>query len=123
MKNPNPRIQLVCYFAATCLAFMPAAFAVNPPPDGGYANQNTAEGEDALFSLTTGTNNTALGYQALYSDTTGKENTAIGADALTANTIGGGNTASGFQALYSNTTGYDNTASGGLGSLLQYDWD
>ena len=26
--------------------------AVNPPPDGGYPLGNTAEGEDALFSLT-----------------------------------------------------------------------
>jgi hypothetical protein len=26
-------------------------FAVDPPPDDGYPNENTAEGEDALFSL------------------------------------------------------------------------
>jgi len=26
-------------------------FAVDPPPDGGYPNDNTAEGQDALFSL------------------------------------------------------------------------
>jgi hypothetical protein len=28
--------------------------AVVPPPDGGYPNFNTAEGQNALFSLTTG---------------------------------------------------------------------
>ena len=27
--------------------------AVTPPPDGGYPGRNTAEGTDALFSLTT----------------------------------------------------------------------
>ena len=33
-------------------ALSPTARAVTPPPDGGYP-RNTAEGEDALFSLTT----------------------------------------------------------------------
>jgi len=33
--------------AATCLALLPAARAVNPAPDGGYANGKTAEGTDA----------------------------------------------------------------------------
>ncbi len=33
---------------------VPTARTVAPPPDGGYPNANTAEGEDALFSLTTG---------------------------------------------------------------------
>ena len=29
------------------LALLPTARAVDPPPDGGYANSNTAEGENA----------------------------------------------------------------------------
>ena len=33
--------------------------AVSPAPDGGYPNNNTAEGTDALFNLTTGVGNTA----------------------------------------------------------------
>ena len=91
-----------------CFTLIPApnAFAVDPPPDGGYPNGNTAEGENALFSLTTGVQNTAIGFQALFNNTTGRFNTAIGADALYHNTIGDENTAVGFRALYSNTPGY-----------------
>ena len=44
-------------------ALSQTARAVLPGPDGGYGN-NTAEGTDALFSLTTGSANTALGFQA-----------------------------------------------------------
>src|SRR5438067_3232205 len=91
-----------------CLALLPIAQAVVPPPDGGYANGNTAEGTQALFSLTTGAQNTANGFQALYSNRSGAGHTAIGFQALYSNTSAGGdnnNTAVGFQALYSNTIG------------------
>jgi hypothetical protein len=50
MKNLRPRTKLTGLLAATCLALMPAALAVDPPPDGGYATFNTAEGEDALLN-------------------------------------------------------------------------
>jgi hypothetical protein len=93
-------------------ALLPAVRAVSPPPDGGYPNRTTAEGANALLSLTAGTDNTALGFDALSSNTTGGGNTASGAYALLANTTGGFNTASGAAALYSNTTGYYNTACG-----------
>jgi len=85
---------------------------LSPPPDGGYAGDNTAEGTDALFSLTTGTENTAIGFDALYSNTTGDSNTATGSIALSSNTTGVRNTANGFVALNSNTTGERNTATG-----------
>ena len=65
---------------------LPLARAVIPPPDGGYPNQNTAEGDDALFSLTAGIGNTAVGNSALYSITDGVDNTAVGSGALNANT-------------------------------------
>src|SRR5712691_10996071 len=90
----------------------PTARAVTPPPDGDYPNNNTAEGEEALFSLTTGANNTAIGYEALFSVTTGANNTAIGYEALVNNTTGNYNTATGFNALWVNTTGGSNTANG-----------
>ena len=102
--------------------------AVVPPPDGGYPGGNTAEGQDALLSLTTGLNNTALGSSSLRAITTGKYctavgasalgvntadvNTAIGAGTLFSNTTGSQNTANGALALFSNTTGVDNTANG-----------
>jgi hypothetical protein len=97
--------------ALAWFALLPAR-AVSPAPDGGYPNQNTAEGTDALFSLTSGFNNTAMGFQALFRNTGGSANTAIGAFALISNTTASRNTAMGFQALFSNSTGSDNTANG-----------
>jgi uncharacterized coiled-coil protein SlyX len=94
-------------------ALSPTAQAqLSPPPDGGYDGNNTAEGTDALFSLTTGTENTAIGFDALFSNTTGDSNTATGSIALMSNTTGVRNTANGFAALNSNTTGERNTATG-----------
>src|ERR1700704_488327 len=93
------------------LALSSETRAVTPAPDGGYFNANTAEGQDALFSLTTGFSNTAVGFRALYSNTTGGSNTAIGLNALFNNTADD-NTANGFNALSSNTTGSNNSAGG-----------
>ena len=94
-------------------ALSPTAQAqLSPPPDGGYAGNNTAEGTDALFNLTTGTDNTAIGFDALFTNTTGDSNTATGSIALMSNTTGVRNTANGFAALNSNTTGERNTATG-----------
>ncbi len=104
------------------------ARAVTPPPDGGYPNNNTAEGEDALFRLTLGVGNTAVGYRSLnyntigggntgigqlslFSNRVGNNNTALGSAALFSN-LANGNTALGANALVSNTTGVQNTASG-----------
>jgi endosialidase-like protein len=94
-----------------CFALLPAAQAVSPAPDGGYPGANTAEGQNALFSRTTGGYNTAVGYFSLISDTTGSFNTANGAGALLGNTADS-NTAIGAGALLSNTTGTPNTANG-----------
>ena len=98
--------------ALASFAFWPTAQGVIPPPDGGYPNSNTAEGQDALFSLTSGRANTANGYRALYTNTTGYNNTATGFGALRSNTTGGANTATGVEALSSNTDGDQNTADG-----------
>jgi len=97
--------------ALLCLGLLPKAQAVIPAPDGSYPGGNTAEGQNALFSLTSGTYNTAVGFLSLRSNTTGNFNTATGAGTLLANTADQ-NTASGAGALLSNTTGPFNTANG-----------
>jgi len=129
----NPVIQLkdtipLFLVALIWLAVSPASRAVTPPPDGGYRDKNTAEGDDALFNLAGGGHNTALGFEALFSNTVGDFNTATGALAL-ANNINGlyntaigtnalfknvssVNTAIGASALYHNTFGFNNTANG-----------
>lgn len=96
------------------LELVPQAQAVSPPPDGDYPGGNTAEGQDALFSLTTGTYNTAVGSLSLRATTIGSSNTANGSQALFRNTEGESNTANGVQALFNNTTGSNNTANGML---------
>ena len=93
------------------LAHSQNARAVNPPPDGGYPGGNTAEGQAALLSLTTGGFNTAVGFFSLRSGTTGQLNTGVGAGTLLANTADQ-NTAVGAAALLLNTTGDSNTAVG-----------
>ena len=98
--------------ALAWLALSPTARAVDPPPDGGYPNENTAEGEDALFRLTTGIHNTACGYEALYSNTSGRNNTGLGWEALKDNTVGYRNTATGCDSLTNNRTGFNNAGHG-----------
>ena len=94
-----------------CLELSPEAQAVVPPPDGGYPGSNTAEGQNALLSRTTGTFNTAIGFFSLRALTTASFCTGLGAGTLLANTAGE-NTATGAGALLSNTTGFGNTADG-----------
>jgi len=96
----------------SCFGLSPKVLAVVPAPDGGYPGANTAEGDNALLSLTTGINNTAIGFAALFSNTTGFQNTATGVIALSSNTTGSQNTATGVTALVSNTTGFQNAATG-----------
>ena len=106
-----PSVFLVA-FGLACFGVSPAAQALNPPPDGDYPGGNTAEGQNALFRLTTGLFNTASGFAALFSNTTGSSNTGTGSDALFSNTTGNNNTATGDGALQRNTTGGNNTATG-----------
>jgi hypothetical protein len=99
-------------FAFALFAPSPTARAVTPAPDGGYPNFNTAEGDNALLNLTSGSGNTANGASALQNNTEGGDNTATGANALFSNKTGSENTANGINALVSNTVGFDNTANG-----------
>ena len=72
---------------------------------------NTAVGDAALGSLTTGQFNTATGRLALRANTTGTGNTADGEEVLR-DSNGDANTGTGSGALFSNTTGGSNTATG-----------
>jgi trimeric autotransporter adhesin len=105
MKNRNTIFTVLLALAFLVLSSI--AQAVSPAPDGGYPGFNTAEGQNALFSLTTGGRNTALGAFSLYSDTIGAGNTAVGINALRRNITGGFNTAVGLNALFFNdSTGH-----------------
>jgi len=109
MKTSIPPVLIS--FSIVCFALIQNAQALNPPPDGGYPEGNTAEGQAALFSLTTGVANTAVGWLALNTLDTGKLNAAIGAGTLIGNTANQ-NTATGAGALFNNGTGGNNTANG-----------
>ena len=132
MENKNLKtITKITYalLALACFALSPSAQSVVPARDGGYPDGNTAEGDDALFSLTTGNINTAVGFRALLNHMEGPGNTAIGYAALSGQRFGlyntavranalvnveNGclNTATGAYALYSNRFGGYNTANG-----------
>src|SRR5205823_3526170 len=115
-RSPLRRGFTVVVLALALALFAPSRTAQaqlpSPSPDGGYPNGNTAEGDGALSSVTTGFSNTANGFSALFSNTTGVENTANGSAALHSNTTGSDNTANGVDALFFNTTGSSNIALG-----------
>jgi hypothetical protein len=129
-RSPLRLALLLIPLALVCFALVQNTQAISPAPDGGYPGGNTAEGQSAFFSLTSGGYNTAVGFFSLGSDTTNSfntavgagalfantadNNTAIGAGALLSNTIGDGNTANGAFALFNDTTGGGNTANGAL---------
>ncbi len=87
-------------------------------PATALAGFNTADGDHALFNITTGVANTAVGWYSLFSNTDGSFNTAVGAGTLVLNVgdqaagVGVENTAVGVAALLFNTTGGRNTAVG-----------
>jgi hypothetical protein len=120
--------------ALVCFGLSPAVRAVTPAPDGFYPTWNTAEGQDALFSRTTGNFNTAIGAHALFANTTGFANTAVGAFSLDANqggdrnvavgqgalgsNLGHNNVAVGFKALFNNTTSGNSSQAFGFQALF-----
>lgn len=139
LSLPLQRGLVLMPFILLCFAFLPQVWAatpelvfraapdVTPPPDGVYGG-STAEGYNALQSLTTGAFLTGIGWESLATNTTssfstgvgagtlalnnGDENTATGAGALLLNTSGTANTADGALSLIFNSTGSDNSALG-----------
>lgn len=74
IRSEKPKAFITGIATISCLALSPIARAVVPPPDGGYANFTTAEGQNALFSLTSGAANTAAGWFSLKSVTNSNDN-------------------------------------------------
>ena len=111
IQDKTRLLSLLVACVVTCFGLLPRAQAVVPPPDGGYPGGNTAEGQDALLSLSSGGFNTAVGYFSLRTDTSGGFNTGVGAAALLANAAGHGNTGVGAGALVLNEGDF-NTAVG-----------
>jgi hypothetical protein len=111
MKTNIVNLVLIPLLVLNCFGSLPTAQAVNPPPDGGYPGGNTAEGQNAMLNLSSGSYNTALGFFSLSSNTGAAFNTGLGAGTLLANT-GANNTATGAGALLNNSTGGSNTAGG-----------
>ena len=115
MKTITHMIYLAfALFAFACFALSPQARAVDPPLVGGYPGENTALGEDALFSYDTAIQgeNTACGHDSLYNLNTGIYNTAFGDDTLHNSTGGNNNTAVGWHAMTGKATGSMNTGIG-----------
>src|SRR5207253_771546 len=91
VKEPNrlhmkTKSSLCFYFSARHFSALSTSQAVNPPPGGGYPGGNTAQGQNALLNLTSGTYNTAIGWFSINSNKIGSFNTAVGAGTLFANT-------------------------------------
>ncbi len=108
-------LKNVANHRSTAIGFGAMHFADDDPI--GRETFNTAVGYHALRGSNfaednIGQHNTAIGDQALLSNTSGSWNTAIGSDALRANTTGTHNTAVGRRALYVLNSGNRNTSLG-----------
>jgi hypothetical protein len=96
---------------ASFASFVSAAGVCASRGAGGCVT-NTAMGNQALQSNSSGYQNTAFGYRAMRNNYTGRQNTAVGYRALEAETSGVCNTAIGSFALHNQSGGSNNTAVG-----------
>ena len=85
--------------------------ATDTPDPGSVSTSNTADGQGALLSLTTGFYNSAFGFLSVLSLSDANFDTGVGAAALLVDN-GGTNTAVGAGALLNNSDGADNNAVG-----------
>jgi len=81
MKNPNVIFGAILS-VAVCF---PLVIKAQAAPETALPGLNTADGDRALFNITTGTANTAVGWSSLKSNTDGTFNTAVGAATLQSN--------------------------------------
>jgi hypothetical protein len=94
----------------TAVGYQALQSVIHTTGDEGY--YNTAFGDEALKSLTTGNSSSAFGDWALRLCTTGTYNSAIGGGTLMNLTTGSYNLAVGENSLLSNVSGQRNTAVG-----------
>ena len=101
--------------------------ATDTPDPGAKPLSNTADGANALLSLTSGLYNSAFGFDSLLSASNTSFNTGVGAGTLLLNngdptaSEGIQNTAVGAGGLLSNTTGASNTAVGAFALFSNID--
>ena len=134
------RGSLLISVTLACFALSrPAQATIPETTDTVLLGGNTADGQLALSSLTTGAFNSAFGFFSLLVNTdasfnTGagagtlllnnaNENTAVGAGALLTNSDGANNTAFGTFVLFSNTLGKFNNAIGARSLRFNVDGD
>jgi uncharacterized coiled-coil protein SlyX len=111
MKNRQILLTTVLS-ALVCFGLCPQVrSATDAPTDDVVPPTNTADGQLAPASITTGIYNTAFGFYAALSISDASFDTAVGAGALLLDTAGT-NTAVGAGALLSNSTGSANNAVG-----------
>jgi hypothetical protein len=85
MQNRNT-IVIAILSTLACFALLPRTQAVEPAAaDTALPGGNTADGQNALLSLTTGTFNTAIGFDSLVLVTDASFNTGVGAGTLLLN--------------------------------------
>ena len=109
-------IFTIALSALVCFGFSPLTRADDPVP-----TSNTADGQGALGSITTGLYNTAFGFLTVLSLTDGNFDTGVGAGALLLDD-GGTNTAVGAGALLNNNIAAFNNAVGAF-ALFNNDSD
>jgi hypothetical protein len=104
--------RVVLFTFLSLAVVKPTTEAVVPAPDGGYPGFNTAEGQNALFSLNTSARVANTAVAGLRSRATWTVfYTALGAGTLVLNSADE-NAAIGAAALLLNNTGFQNTAVG-----------
>src|SRR5437588_876261 len=121
MKNRNT-ILIAIVSGLACFALCQQVQSATDTPDpGSKPVSNTADGQNALLSISSGIHNAAFGFDALLSNTDANFNTAVGSVALLLND-GTQNTAVGAGALLFNTIAFDNNAVGAF-ALFNNDSD
>ncbi|PYK09295.1 MAG: hypothetical protein DME65_12310 [Verrucomicrobia bacterium] len=108
----NRKIIFTVLSALVCFGLCQQTQSATDTPDpGSVPLSNTADGQNALLSITTGIYNSAFGFDSLLSLADGPFNTGLGAGTLLLNT-GSTNTAVGAGALLNNADGSFNNAVG-----------